>query len=658
MLDVDMLVPPDASGSRVGGYLSVNFHNRSDAPCWLDGWSPKVFDGKDMVDIPYSRENRDDSSIATEFRAKHNVLGPDEDAHFIMAWSAVPIVYQNYAWGSCTSIDNLTVGAGSPSISSLLNVRHLWIRTCGGFFRSEMREGKMLADEPIPQSWLDQYSIQREDLASPEEVTEVASSKTLSLRPMQEIEYLKSTFESGYAGYVVLILQRAPAEIATCPFRSLRRREENGETTILINHCETVGKVNPAIADGHAELHLPEYDLLPQRTGRVEYTVVAGTKTLQAVTTSIDVRDSTLTMLPETDSSVPLCKASQLSAVPAPVDLGTHWKNPDAIGMPGEKPWQDGRAFQFTNTSDTTCRLGGLPTIHFDIRGAQAANRHWNGGVCRNCETTLFKPRDSQWIHLKPSETAHFLVAVTAFEGRFIQWCNWLDGVELQIGGEQYPRIPFDTATCGQIALSAWRAGAFDGDPFNLTFDKRLASDQKLREASAPEPPADCLKNITDGTGTPVMFPSTDDIEVGFSTGPAASNQGTPVHMWVHNRSGKKLTLMSCGSEGLFEVYDLLDPAGNRVLTRSEAAAAKAGRPASTYRGPLACTANIPYELAPHSCTTSGLMSLANTFAATPGHFYLVPAPAKSPNGEIIEPAGPRAMPPAEPNLEVVIGPN
>ena len=50
-------------------------------------------------------------------------------------------------------------------------------------------------------------------------------------------------------------------------------------------------------------------------------------------------------------------------------------------------------------------------------------------------------------------------------------------------------------------------------------------------------------------------------------------------------------------------------------------------------------------------------MSLAEKFAASPGHYYLVPAPAKSPQGEVIEPLGPRAMPPPEPSLEVTVGP-
>ena len=510
----------------------MNFHNRGVAPCRLDRWNPKVFEGKEAVDIPYSREGRDESSTAAALRAKHDIIAPGEDAHFIMAWSAVPVIYRDYAWGSCSSIDNLMLGVGLPYGAPALNVRHLWIRACGGFFRSQMRQGKLLADEPVPQAWLDQYKIRREDLTPPEEVMEGRDSKALSLRPMQEIEYLKSTFESGYAEYVVLILQRTPAEIATCPFRTLQRREADGETTIYINHCETVGRANPAIVDGHAELHLPEYNLIPQRTGHVEYTVVAGTKTLAAVTTTIDVRDSTKPMLPVTDSSVPDCEGSQLNYAPAPVDLGTHWKNPNAIGMPGEKPWQDGRAFQFTNKSDTTCRVGGLPDAHFVIRGAQPQNNHWAGGLCRNCETTLFKPRDSQWINLKPTETAHFLTAVTAFEGRFSGWCNWLDGMELNVGGEQYPRVPFDTATCGQIAVSAWRAGAYDDDPFNIAFDSKLASEQKRREAAAPTPPTDCLKSVTAETGTPVMFPSLGDIEVGFSNGPSASNKQTPLHMW------------------------------------------------------------------------------------------------------------------------------
>ncbi|WP_353070118.1 hypothetical protein RBB75_07945 [Tunturibacter empetritectus] len=581
----------------------------------------------------------------------------------------MPGVYQNFAWGGCSSYEDLTLSLERQGNPKLLRTHHLWLRSCGGIWTSRLRAGPFLATEDVPAEWLDSYKIKPSDVARP--VLPLEGTAPLHLRTLHAVEYLKSTFESGYAEFMVLLLSESPTALATCPFRTLQRREEDGENTIYVNHCANIAHGSPAIHDGLQELLLRDYGLLAQRTGNVQYrmttvTTQRGAPTLQTAEVSFDVRDSTQPMLPVVEASVPECTAGQLGFSPPSVNLGVHWSTATSYADDGQQ-WQDGRAFQVTNTSAQTCRLGGLPDVHFLIPGAQPSNPYWAGDICRNCATTLFQPRESRWIDLRPAESAHFLVAVTLLPQRLANNCTVLAAVDLKIGGIRLPKLSFDTADCGQIAVSAWRSGAYDHDPLNLAYNRQRSLQQQHFQPSLANVPDDCRKNVSDETGMPVMFLTRGDLEWGLATHPGALDKGVPVTVWVHNRSDRPVSIFTCMDveNYLYSAFDVLDSSGRLVLTRQEVEKGKAGKGlAARIRGVMACDSNIDFPVPPHSCISGSLtrpspfftMRLDSKYAVAPGTYFLIPPPA-APEPMQTTPAPRSGLPSSGPILPVTITP-
>jgi hypothetical protein len=670
MLDVSMLLPSDDASKAPAGLFAVTFRNRSAATCIFSGVVPSWNGDQESSSFPYARV-ADNSDEARLFKSAHNRLAPGEQVHLTFGWSAVPGVYRNFAWGGCSSYEDLALSLVRQGDPKLVRTHHLWLRSCGGIWTSSLRAGPFLATENVPAEWLDTYKIKPSDVVRPVLPLD-GTAAPLNLRTLHPVEYLKSTFESGYAEFMVLLLSEPSSVLATCPFRTLQRREADGENTIYVNHCANIARGSPAIQDGLQELLLRDYDLLAQRIGHVEYrmttvTMQRGAPTLQTAEVSFDVRDPTQPMLPAVETSVPECTTNQLASSPAPVDLGDHWRSAMKYAADGQQ-WQNGRAFQVTNTAAETCMLGGLPDVHFLIPGAQAANPYWAGEICRNCATTLFQPRESRWIDLHPAESAHFLVAVTLLSQRLASSCTILARADLRIGGTKLPKFPFDTADCGQITVSAWRSGAYDHDPLNLAYDRQLSRQQQHFQPSLANVPADCRKNVSEDTGTPVMFLSRGDLEWGLATHPAALDKGGPVTVWVHNRSDKPVSLFTCGDveNYLYSAFDVLDSSGRVVLTRQEADERKAGKTLGTrFRGVMACSSNVNFAVAPHSCISGSLMHpspfftmrLDAKYMVAPGTFFLVPPPATSPGQMPAAPEPRSGLPSDGPVLQVTITP-
>jgi hypothetical protein len=669
MLDVSMLLPSDNASSAPAGLFAVTFRNRSASTCIFSGVVPSLNGDQESSSFPYAR-GADNSDEARLFKSARNRLAPGEQVHLTFGWSAVPGVYRTFAWGGCSSYEDLTLSLERQGNPKLLRTHHLWLRSCGGIWTSSLRAGPFLATENVPAEWLDSYKIKTSDVARP--VLPLEGTAPLDLRTLHPVEYLKGTFESGYAEFMVLLLSEPSSVLATCPFRTLQRREADGENTVYVNHCANIAHGSLAIQDGLEELLLRDYDLLAQRTGHVEYrmttiTTLRGVPTLQTAKVSFDVRDSTQPMLPVVETSIPECTANQLASSPVPVDLGDHWSSAMKYAADGEK-WQNGRAFQVTNTSAETCRLGGLPDVHFIIPSAQPAHPYWAGDICRNCATTLFQPRESRWIDLHPAESAHFLVAVTLLPQRLASSCTILGGADLRIGGTKLSKFPFDTADCGQITVSAWRSGAYDHDPLNLAYDRQLSRQQQNFQPSLANVPADCRKNVSEETGTPVMFLSRGDLEWGLATHPAELDKGVPVTVWIHNRSDKPVSLFTCSDveNYLYSAFDVLDSSGRLVLTRREADARKSGKPLSArFRGVMACNSNVLFPIAPHSCISGSLthpspfftMRLDANYMVSPGTFFLVPPPAMSPGQMPAAPEPRSGLPSSGPVLQVTITP-
>jgi hypothetical protein len=126
----------------------------------------------------------------------------------------------------------------------------------------------------------------------------------------------------------------------------------------------------------------------------------------------------------------------------------------------------------------------------------------------------------------------------------------------------------------------------------------------------------------------------------------------------------------------LYSAFDVLDSSGRLVLTRQEADERKAGKTLGTrFRGVMACTSNVLFPVAPHSCISGSLthpspfftMRLDAKYMVAPGTFFLVPPLATSP-GELWEtyfydsqmPAAPEprsGLPSEGPVLQVTITP-
>jgi hypothetical protein len=83
--------------------------------------------------------------------------------------------------------------------------------------------------------------------------------------------------------------------------------------------------------------------------------------------------------------------------------------------------------------------------------------------VCANCADYIFPIRPSKTIALRPGESAHILVGVTMGDIPGLV-CQNLSRIDLMLGGSTNPpgfKFEVQTPVCGNIDVSAWRAGAY-----------------------------------------------------------------------------------------------------------------------------------------------------------------------------------------------------
>ncbi|MGF7178884.1 hypothetical protein [Tunturiibacter psychrotolerans] len=129
-----------------------------------------------------------------------------------------------------------------------------------------MRAGPFVPGEELSADWLARYGLHRSDIAEPP-----SSIAPTRLRSFDSIQYLKSTFESGYSGWFVLWLERLSGDTGACAFQTLRRREADGQTTVVVNHCAPVKAHSPEGPKRFSEIMLRDYKILPERVGPVDY---------------------------------------------------------------------------------------------------------------------------------------------------------------------------------------------------------------------------------------------------------------------------------------------------------------------------------------------------------------------------------------------------
>lgn len=616
MLDARLLLPSDLMQKTLSsGLLSVELQNRGKKPCHLVDF---------LIHLPaqnaYNQRfasGQDHSAAARKLADAQSLLAPGEQVHQVIAWSTAPQIKDRPTWDNCLSSDGLTATVGRGE--SILKVEHLWLLQCGQAWMSSMRAGPFVRGEELSDDWLRLYSLHRSDVAEP------PPPVSAKLSSSNAISYLPGTFESGYNGWLTLALERPSNSVGECGFQMLRRREEDGQTTILVNHCPVRNAHKLSGSPQFVDVMLREYGMLPERVGHVEYELITGTvhdgKSFAASgVATVEVRDPIDPMLPIIETTLKPCRPEQLT-LKATVKIGNQ------IDLASLKPLADvpreGRVYTFANNSGETCLIGGTPALTVVVEPGTSGNTI-GLGVCRDCSDALFRARGQHWIALGPARPAHFIITSRPATGINNTACHAPSWIAFA-GTAGKNRMPYGLRSCGQIDVSAWRDGAYDDDPLNL----RLPNATSLEKTSPL--PAACVGEATAESGLPFFFPGKGAVQFGLSSLPSSYRDGAPVALWVSNPSDKEVSLMSCEDYDGFFVggFDVLDQTGNRVLEKQEV---EADHP--VMRQLMACTANVPVQIPPHSCRhgypdKSSPFKLGSLYTLPAGHYEVVPRGAQ-----------------------------
>jgi len=634
MLDVNVLTAVESPTESSANWLAVEIQNRTQAACQLSGLAVRFPPDEDEWKL---NPDSSQTSLAANFESKR--LESKEVVHFLLAWSSIPTPVNGVVMDDCTTHDVMTLSRWLTDQKPFLEVQHLWMRNCGLFWRSSYHSGPYVPGESVGKELLERFHLREADfppLAAGESLkTILASGPAATLRTLDDVEYLPGTFESGYSGYFELLLKLPSPAISNCPFHSLRKREADGETRIYLDHCDSHGAQLPhQPGTKETRLLIREMGLLPERPGRVEYDAVSevlqdGKHALAHAQTELSIRDPKQPMLPVIDTSIPGCQASRLQLTTAPVELGNHWGEPRAYAPPGEE-WHDGKVFEVTNVSGQSCMLGGVPDLKL-LNPPEMKSGFLTPGVCRNCATPLFSPRESRWIELKPNGSAHFMVARSVFDPDYWFQCTVIGGLEMKLPGDNQPiRLPFEAANCRRLRVSAWRAGRYDADPMNIQYYENLAKREQQRVAGQPLP-KEFAENMSEDTGRPVVFPSCGPLIWGLSTKPTPYGKEIRVLLWLYNPTDKPQPVWTCMGIDFFWLLgiDVFDSAGQRVLGRSEE------KERNDPRRPviMGCTRNFPINIPPHTCVHGSFSKpdydftrdLGEYYSLPPGRYFIVP---------------------------------
>jgi hypothetical protein len=623
MLDVQVLPPLEADTANELHLLVIEIQNRGQSSCQLRG--PVVAlvpeSGADSFTNSFFGEPATSPS-ERQFEQTNSVIGPGDTVHVLIAWNS----RDTLLYPGCLNRDGLTVSL-DPAQPPLLTVEHLWVKVCDRAYVSHFRVGHY-AGEPVPPEWLKRLDAQPGDFVPFPRPTPQQSQKSLvEVETALDREMLYDYFE---------LFLELPRQDHDCPFVVARKREANGATKAYINHCKIL------IAEERARLHLPNQKwtarmnlpalgIQPQKPGTVEYDVFSSTladgKPVYArARTSVIVRDSKFPGLPTIDSPLPDCQATQLRATKLPVLEG------------GE--WHDAHVFEFTNISEQSCRVGGVPKLVFSHPEGQS----YTGipSPCPNCTDPLFQPRPSGWIDLRPHDSAHFLVGATRFNTESGPWrlkCTVVQNFTLELAGEkQSILLPFGVGACAQINISAWRAGRYDADPQNLVYAKSAA------KHPLAELPKQCATQDFSQLGRPVIVEQNEGMAFGLSISPVSIRDGDPVplHLWIDNQSNTESNVMTCSTLDSFWAlaFDVYDANGHRLLKknaqkrRQDLETLSHDQPDTECMGGWVCSRNFAIPIPPHTCANGSAYqlpydfnrNLADSYDLPPGVYYIVPS--------------------------------
>lgn len=619
MVALDVQVLPGADADGWTHTLAVEFRNRGRSGCRLPHPNVELLPGPaDLNFGPLSAAER-----AVEYDEVE--LGPTDAAHMLLAWSSAPTPLKGLALASCRQFDSLTVSLDSQD--KPLKIPHLWMRECGSVYVSRYRVGSYAGEGPIASEWLSRLKLRTSDFA-PALPLPTIETAAISLRALFDVEFVSGFFE--------LYLDAPDLAVPGCPFKVLSRRDPDGETTVELGHCASSSSTNTqALAGKEVRLDVRGAGLMPQNPGRAEYEVLSevleSSKRVlaRAQSVEISIRDMKAPMVPVIDSTVPGCRAAQLRVMRPPALLGQHWTEPKQHA-PKNQEWHDAEIVEVTNMSAETCQLGGVPKLHFKEPPELAApGVSLVPNICANCATPLFKPRPSRWIDLKPNDSAHFFVARTILDKDYWFLCTLAGGFDLILpGDEERISMPFDAAICGQMRVSAWRAGKYDGDPLNVRFEQE---EQGSTPKLAKPLPADCAKADFTNTGRPVMFAARNGVAMGISVArdTLARGERVPLHVWIDNQKDQPAQFFSCDMFWGWGV-EVWDTYGHRLLNNTEIAEREARESGKVLHQVRACTANISFSVAPHTCENPSLAAHELKYDLTPGQYVITEAPPKA----------------------------
>jgi len=300
--------------------------------------------------------------------------------------------------------------------------------------------------------------------------------------------------------------------------------------------------------------------LLPQHSGSVDYEIVSpeGGSLAQAHFT-VHASDPSMPAQAPVANPLPACDGSQLRITAA------------AAFQPKESR-KALRAYEATNISARSCALAGVPILHW-VGEKNIRFPFFFPHPCPNCPNDLFEPRPNGRIDLSTGQSAHVLLGATAIASNTDPGMRYSTepSVAIAVTPETEPVVlPFEAGDCAALDISAWRAGAFDGDPKNVRWSK-------AHEAGFPVPPpvpANCNKPGLLTTGSPRFISVNAALAFGLSAPAAPFVYGEKVllHLWVNNSSDQPANVMTCMDLDFFKSrgFDLYDAYGHRVLSHNE----------------------------------------------------------------------------------------
>lgn len=581
--------------------------------------------------IQFSRE--DPSEAAQQMYDRKNRLEPGELVHQLLVWSSAPKRAMGLPEYNCRARDEveLTLGRIFVKTEPDLTIRNLQLESCGGWL-SSYRAGSYMPEKPAPPArWLYQFDLPPEGLtpAFPVQSGEAAPARAeVSLHALYDVQLLKHVWEINLS-----LLHPAAAG---CPFEVMRKREADGKTTIYLDHCEVTrsswddsGRQKPIVVD------LRALGLQPERSGMVEYQAISqvmenNVRLLErSQPIQIMVRDDRQQLMPAIDSKIPACEGSQLHLSREPVRLGPHWDAPRAFATAGKEKYF-ARVYEFTNTSGSTCLLGGVPELSF-VDSSEKRVAFLDLYFCGSCGSPLFQPRVGEWIDLKPNDSAHFIVGTKALDPDYLPFCTVIDNLDFGApGGGQWTMLAYGAATCGEVFVSTWRAGRYDDDPLNTRYAGGRNSVGQVQDEPTPLP-RECADANVQKLGRPVLVNEgiRNKLLFGFSVGNGRATYGqeVPIYFWMVNQSDQPQTFMSCDVQWFQrDGFDVLDAGGHRVLTKDEQKNPQYRRSDVTFPFDYVCDMNAFLTIAPHACNRSEEpFNLAEFYVLTDGEYVISP---------------------------------